>query len=150
LLKIKTIGLKLLRARAALVVLGWGTCLANLAVTAIAYGVLAPRAQYYSQATSTQTGLLLFALYYVGVFGVSLLSGFVLESISTALVGFFCSYVLAMVLTGLILDLPVVTGFVPQAFEANLATGIIFTAFFPFALIVGLMGALLGAAPADT
>ena len=65
------------------------------------------------------------------------------------MLGFFGAYIVGLLLTGLILDLPVITGFLPQTVEANLAAGIIFTAFFPFALIVGLMGALLGAAPAD-
>ena len=148
-MKIKAIGLILLRARDALVVLGWGTSLANLAVTAVAHGVLVPQAAYYSEATTSQTGLLFFALYYVGVFAVSFLSGLVLRSISTALLGFFCAYAVGLLLTALILDLPVITGFLPQIAGANLATGIIFTAFFPLALIVGLMGALLGAAPAD-
>ena len=127
-LKIKAIGLKLFRAKEALVILGWGTSLANLAVTAVAHGVLVPQAEYYSEATTSQIGLLLFALYYAGFFG---------------------AYIVGLLLTALILDLPVITGFLSQTVEANLATGIIFTAFFPFALIVGLMGALLGAAPAD-
>jgi len=149
LLKIKAIGLKLFRAKEALVILGWGTSLANLAVTAVAHGVLVPQAEYYSEATTSQIGLLLFALYYAGFFAVSFLSGLVLRSISTAMLGFFGAYIVGLLLTALILDLPVITGFLSQTVEANLATGIIFTAFFPFALIVGLMGALLGAAPAD-
>ena len=150
LLKIKNIGLKLFRAKDALVILGWGVSLANLAVTAIAYGVLVPQAQYYSEATPTQMEPILFALYYAGFFGICFLTGLVLRSISTALLGFFCSYAIGILIASLILDLPELAGVLPQAVAANLATGIIFIAFFPFGLLVGLVGALLGSALVDT
>jgi hypothetical protein len=151
LFNIKTIGLKLSSVTPGLVVIGWGTSLASLAVAAISHGILVPHAGYYSEATPpTQSTLLLVILYYAGVFGISLLSSYLLRSISSALLGFFCSYGIGMLLAGMALDLPGLTGSVPQAFGLNLVIGVIFTAFFPFALIIGLVGALLGSASTDT
>ena len=92
---------------------------------------------------------ILFAVYYAAVFGVSLLSGVVLRSLTLSLLGFFSAYMLCLLLTGLALDLPGLAGLLPETVTEQTALVLTFTALFPTALLVGLVGALLGAASSE-
>jgi hypothetical protein len=128
--------------RSVLVVLGWGASLASLAVTVVTRAVLVPHAGIALFSNETT---LLIALYYSGIFSVSYLSGLMLRSLSQAVVGFFCAYSLGIVLAGLVFDLPGLLGILPESFAAYSAVTFTFTALFPLALLVGLVGGLLGA-----
>src|SRR5690242_18568484 len=95
--KIKTIGVRLSKARSLFVVLGWGLSLTSLTLAAITSAVLVPHAGVESYQ------LLGVVLYYAGVFAISLLSGLLLRSLTVAVPGTFVAYVLGLVLTGLVL-----------------------------------------------
>lgn len=138
---IKTIGLRLGRVRLGLVVLAWGVSLASLALTGIVEGVVIPRA-----AVKPNMSVLGIALYYAGVFGVSLLAGLVLSNIARSLIGVFAANSVAFVLTFFALIIPGLTGIIPETIAENLAIVFTFTAFFPFAIFLGLLGGLIGAA----
>ncbi len=145
--KIKSIGLRISRAKPGFVVLGWGVSIAGLALTAILQGITIPHsAKSYPQAG---TELLGETLYYAGIFGVSILAGLLLANIATALLGFFASYGLGMLLTYLALILPGLAGIIPESGAEVSAIVFTFTALFPFALLVGLVAGVLGAASTE-
>ncbi len=135
---IKTIGLKSSRVKFVLVVLGWGVSLASLALTGIIAGIIIPRA-----AAKPNMPILGIALYYAGIFGVSLLAGLVLSNIGRSLFGVLVSNSLAASLTYLALIIPGLTGLIPETLAEELAIAFTFTAFFPIALFLGLLGGLL-------
>jgi hypothetical protein len=86
-----------------------------------------------------------FILYHVGIFGISLIAGLFLASISKSLLGFLASYTLGIILTWLALAFPGLTGTISAAPAQDLATVFTLTAFFPFALLIGLAASILGA-----
>jgi hypothetical protein len=133
------------KSRPVLVVLGWGVSLASLAVTVVARAVLVPHAGVVFSSETT----LLIALYYAGVFSVSFLSGLMLRSLPSAVLGFFCAYALGILLAGLAFDLPGLLGLLPETVAEYSAIVFAFTALFPLALLVGLVGGLLGAATTE-
>lgn len=137
---IKIIGLRLGRFRFGLVVLGWGVSLASLALTGIVEDVVIPRA-----AVKPNMPVLGIALYYLAVFGVSLLAGSVLSNIVRSLIGVFVANGIAIALTYLALIIPGLTGVISETIAENLAITLTFTAFFPFAVFLGMLGGLLGA-----
>jgi hypothetical protein len=138
--KIKTIGARLSKARSLFVVLGWGLSLTSLTLAAITSAVLVPHAGVES------FQLLGVVLYYAGVFAISLLSGLLLRSLTVAVPGTFVAYMLGLVLTGLVLDLPGIVGILPEGIAENSALVFTFTALFPFPLLVALVAGVLGAA----
>jgi hypothetical protein len=127
------------------VVLGWGVSLASLALTGIVEGVIIPRV-----AVKPNMPVLGIALYYAGIFGVSLLAGLVLSNIARSLIGVFVSNTVAAALTYLALIIPGLTGVIPETIAEDLAITFTFTAFFPFGLFLGLLGGLLGAVFTET
>ena len=139
---IKIIGSKLRPFKPGVVALGWGVSIASLAFTAITQGVLIPHA--FESVPQSIIGLVV--LYFVAVFGVSVLAGLVLADIGQALLGFFASYAVGWLLTYLALALPGLVGIIPEAIAEQSALALTATALFPFALLAGLVGALLGAA----
>jgi hypothetical protein len=85
------------------------------------------------------------ALYYAGVFGVSLLAGLLLSNIARSLIGVFAANSVAFVLTFFALIIPGLTGIVPEVIAVNLAIIFTFNALFPFAVFLGFIGGLIGA-----
>lgn len=144
---VKIIGPKLVRAKSGLVVLGWGVSIASLALTGILQGIIIPHsAQYVPQAG---VGILGVALYYGGIFGLSILAGWVLADISKAVLGFFVSYGVGLFLTFLALVGPGLAGVIPESVAELSAIVFAFTALFPLAFLAGLVGAVLGAASSE-
>ncbi|OLD13346.1 MAG: hypothetical protein AUI93_01240 [Crenarchaeota archaeon 13_1_40CM_3_52_10] len=137
---VKTIGISIGRKGSALVILGWGVTLASLAVTAIVYGIVIPRA-----AEKPNMPIQGVALYYAGMFVVSLLAGMILASVPRSLIGAFVSQTIAASLTYIALILPGLTGILDQTTVENLAVDFVFTAFFPLGMFLGLFGGLIGA-----
>ena len=147
LFNVKGIGLKLVRAKPVLVVLGWAVSIASLALTGILRGIIIPHSsQYVPQAGS---GILGVAVYYGGIFGLSILAGWLLADTSKAVVGFFVSYGVGMFLTFLALAMPGLAGVIPGSIAELSAIVFAFTALFPLAFLAGLVGALLGAASSE-
>ena len=120
--------------------MGWGVSLASLALTGIVEDVVIPRA-----AVKPNMPVLGIALYYLAVFGVSLLAGSVLSNIVRSLIGVFVANGIAIALTYLALIIPGLTGVISETIAENLAITLTFTAFFPFAVFLGMLGGLLGA-----
>jgi hypothetical protein len=145
--QIKGIAKTLKRARTGFVILGWGTCIASLATTAIFQAIAVPRGGPYSFGNSTI--VLGTVLYYVSIFAVSFLAGFVLESLGKALIGFFASYTIGIILTFLVLYLPALGGLLFEPVAEITGITFTFTALFPFPLLSGLVGGLLGAAASE-
>jgi hypothetical protein len=144
---VKGIGQKLARAKSGLVVVGWGVSIASLALTGILQGIIIPHSvQYVPQAG---VGILGVALYYGGIFGLSLLAGWVLEDISKAVLGFFVSYGVGLLLTFLALTGPGLAGVIPESIAELSAIVFAFTALFPLAFLAGLVGAVLGASSSE-
>jgi hypothetical protein len=147
LFNINAIGRKLVWAKPGLVVLGWTVSIASLALTGILRGVIIPHsAQYVPQAG---VGILGVALYYGGIFGLSILAGWLLADTSKAVLGFFVSYGVGMFLTFLALAMPGFAGVIPGSIAELSAVVFAFTALFPLAFLAGLVGALLGAASSE-
>lgn len=86
-------------------------------------------------------------LVYLGVFGISILAALVIRDLGAAVLSFFASYGLGMILTYLVLVLPGYAGVI-VATNALIQTAIVvvFVAFFPVLLLTGLVGTLLGTA----
>ncbi len=141
--RIKSIASTLNKARPGLVVLGWGISLASLATTAIFQALVVP------QGSPTDVMTLGRVLYYAGIFAVSFLAGFVLEDVGRALVGFFASYGIGILLTYLALYLPALGGLLSERLAEVTGITLTFIALFPFALLVGLIGGLLGAVTSE-
>jgi len=141
---VKRIGSKLRWATPGLVVLGWGVSIASLALTAITQGILVPHAFEY--VLESNIGALEVALYYAGIFGTSFLAGLVLARVAAALLAFFVSYVVGWLLAYLALSLPGLLGIVPEGVAEETAIILTATALFPFALLVGMLGSLIGSA----
>jgi len=89
------------------------------------------------------------ALYYGGIFGLSILAGWVLADISKAVLGFFVSYGVGLFLTFLALVGPGLAGVIPESVAELSAVVFAFTALFPLAFLAGLVGAVLGAASSE-
>jgi hypothetical protein len=144
---VKGIGLKLSWAKPGLIVLGWGVSIASLAMTGILQGIIIPHSvQYVPQAG---VGVLGVSLYNAGIFGLSLIAGRVLEDISKAVVGFFASYGIGIILTFLALAMPGLVGVIPESIAELSAIVFAFTALFPLAFLAGLVGAILGASSSE-
>ena len=141
--KIKTIGVRLSKTRPTLIILGWGTSLASIAVTGINSTVVVPHA-----GVAYNIDLLL-TLYYGSIFGLSFFCGYLLRSLTLALIGFFCAYVLGLMITGIVVDLPGLVGLLPENLTELTAAIFTFTALFPFGLLLGLVGATVGAASSE-
>ncbi len=144
---VKGIGPRLVQAKPGLVVLGWGVSIANLALTGILLGIIIPHsAQYVPQAG---VGLLGVTFYYGGMFGFSILAGWVLADISKAVLGFFVSYGVGLFLTFLALVGPGLASVIPESIAELSAMVFAFTALFPLAFLAGLVGAVLGASSSE-
>src|SRR5437879_12392827 len=144
---VKIIGPKLVRAKSGLVVLGWGVSIAGLVLTGILQGIIIPHsAQYVRQAG---VGILRVALYYGGIFGLSILAGWVLADISKAVLGFFVSYGVGVFLTFLALAGRGFAGGILESGAELSAIVLAFTALFLLALLAGLVGVVQGAAASD-
>lgn len=117
--------------------------IAALALAEIFQGQLIPQ-KYYggntNQFFSAATG------YYFGVLAVAVLAGLVINDAPRAVLSFFGSYVVSGLVIFLVLSLPALIGnSLPEVFF-NAAITFTFTALFPIALLVGLVGTILGAA----
>ena len=135
-----------------LVVLGWGTTIASFVLGAIFQGLLIPQ---YEGGGDLQPeiigkgpwGLLIF---YIAIFGVSVIASLVMADFARGLGGFFASYVIAAGLTYFIIALPGYVG----AFKfpdvlATLAINWTFGAFFPLLFLVGFAATIVGSGLAE-
>ncbi len=126
--------------------MGWGVFLASSAMTAVQQGILLP-ARFYG-GTNTQLSLGA-GLFFIAIFGVSILAGAVLADAATALLGAFASYAIGVGLTFAALSVPTVHSPFPPALISDAAIVFTFTVFFPFPIPVILLGALLGVGLSD-
>ena len=135
------------RLRVPLVVLGWGTSLAALTLGTIFQGYLLPTTeggllpQVYG---ASPAGLWVF---YLGSFGISAVAAMVIYDAGPAIVAFFFAFGLTASLTATVLALPELIGTI-QTNGVLQETSILntFSALFPLALIVNLVGTLVGIA----
>lgn len=147
LFSLESISRNLRRIKPGLVVLGWGISIASLAMTGILQGIIIPHsAQYTPQGGSVLLGVV---LYYAGIFGISVIAGLMLADIGAAVLGFFAAYGIGIILTYFALDSPGLAGVIPEAAAELPAIAFTFTALFPFALLLGLVGGLIGAASSE-
>ncbi len=132
------------------VVLGWGTAYASVTLGALFQGLFLPR--IFGPPSSGMNGGNAAGplIFYFAIFGISILGGLVTEDTTMALASFFMSYLLGAALVYFVLALPGFVGAFPLA-EALVETAIVFTftALFPFPLIIGLFGTILGVALAE-
>ncbi len=83
--------------------------------------------------------------YFLALLGVSILASLVMEDDGLSLLGFFASYAVGAVITSSVLSLPAFLGTVPLPQTVyRLALTVSLFAFFPLALLVGLLGTFLG------
>ena len=134
-----------------LLVLGWGICLAAVTLWAMFQGLLFPTFYGSPPPDVASTENVRLGLYYLGITGVSALSGMVGGEMGKSLGAFFASYILGAIVTCLIMALPAFTGSfsgsgVPLV---NASVDLTFRAFFPIPLFLGLVAAVTGALLAD-
>ena len=133
------------KLRLPLIVLGWGTSLAALTLGTIFQGYLLPTTQggllpqVYGE---SPVGLWIF---YLGCLGISALAAMAINDPGPGIIGFFISFGISAFLTAFVLQLPEAVGIV-QSNGVLQETAILetFSAVFPLALIVDLVGTLLG------
>jgi len=83
--------------------------------------------------------------FYLGNFAICLFAAMTVSDASRALVSFFASFVLAAIITDLVLALPDLLGIFPIPGALQEASIIFtFTAFFPISLLVDLAGTIVG------
>ncbi len=135
------------------IVLGWATAVAAVTLFTIFQGQLLPRniitggGQYAEVISANPVWLLIF---YLGNFAICLLAALVVRDLTETLLGFFSSFVLAAIITYLILALPDILGIFPYPGALEQAA-VIFTfgAFFPFLFFVNFVGSMAGLFLAD-
>ncbi len=124
-----------------LVTAGWGTVLAMLTVGTTGGGLLP---EVYN------AGPLVLSIYYLGCLGASTLAAMTIAEPGPAIVAFFVSYGFSAFLTFLVLALPELTGVVQtNGILQEFAILHTFQAIFPIALLVDLVGTLLGLSLAE-
>ena len=137
--------------RTLLVILGWATCLAAITLVGIFNGLLLPKGL---------GGLLPQVLggsvwgpwiLYVSMLATSLLAAFLIENPGIAFGSFFVSFCVAGAITYLVLILPGLLGaYNSSGILAEVSIRFTFVALFPFPLIAGLLGTILGLGLAET
>ena len=90
-------------------------------------------------------------VFFLEILGVAILASFLIESGPRALVSFLLSFMTGMLIVYFVLTLPGLNGSFLGDPNALVALGIIFTflVFFPFPLVLGLAGTLIGVALAE-
>jgi hypothetical protein len=132
-----------------LVVLGWATSIASLTVGGILSGFLLP---VYGGGGDLQPEVIYrgpweLILFYLGIFGVSVVASLVIADFGKAVIAFFASYILAATVTYLIIALPAFVGAFPvQDVLVTSAVKFTFGAFFPILLFLGLAATIVGSA----
>ncbi len=140
------------RLRQLLVILGWGSSTASLTLATIFQGFLLPR--------NINGGGLLpevvnasplpLVIFYGGNFAICILAAMVISDLSATLAAFPASFVLAWIISFLVLALPDFLGMLPvQGLLQESAIIFLFTAFFPYLLIVNSAGTIIGVAMAE-
>jgi hypothetical protein len=132
-----------------LVVLGWATSTAALALATIFQGQLLPKningGGLYGQVVNASP--LPIWIFYVGNFAVCVVAAMVISDPARSLVSYFPSFIGAAAITYLVLALPDFVGaYDPQQVLQDTATIFTFTAFFPLLLLVNLAGTVVGIA----
>jgi hypothetical protein len=135
-----------------LVVLGWGTTIASFVVGAMFQGLLIPQ---YAGGGDLQPEIIgrgpgELIIFYILIFGLSMLASLVLADFAKGLGGFFASYVIAAGLTYFIIALPGYVGAFPLPdVLVTLAVNWTFAAFFPLLFLVGFAATIAGSALAE-
>lgn len=134
------------------VVLGWSTVITSFVIAAMLRGLLLPQLEGGGdlQTDVVNGGPWELALFYVGIFIVSLLAALVLADISRGIIAYFASYVFAAILTYFVLVLPDSLGSFPIP-DALIGVSVKFTfdAFFPVLFLVGFIATIFGSALAE-
>jgi hypothetical protein len=127
------------------VILGWGTSLSALTLGAVFQGLLIPQGKGILLPEVMGASPFGLGIFYAGIFAVSVLAALVISDAGNALVSCLASYGLSAVLTYIILALPGFIGAFPFP-EVLIQAAIVFTftASFPFALLLEIIGTLLG------
>ena len=133
------------RIKPLLVILGWGTSLASVTLWAIFSGLLLPRVHGGLLPTVQSLGPWGPAFYYLGFLGICILASIVLVNPATALVSYVLSYGLAGILIYVALALPAFLGiYQPTEILVRASINFTFTALFPFSLLAGFVGTVVG------
>ncbi len=128
-------------------ILGWGTSIAGLALFGVFAGFLLPQKYYGGTGGTLPAGPWLI---YLGFFAVSLLGGAVVADPGRSLLSFLVSYAVGGFFTYWILALPGFLEVTPVAAVLVSASLVLtFTALFPFPLVLGILGSLLGVAVSE-
>lgn len=133
-------------ATSILVILGWATSSASLALYAMFQGYLLPIA---GGGTVTSFGIgpipIPVLIFYLGNFGLCILAAIVIADTTKSVLSFFPSYVGAWIITYAVLILPDVLGCCGGVLELS-AVSFTLTAFFPYLFVTELAGTFLGMA----
>jgi hypothetical protein len=131
--------------RTVLVILGWATCLAAITLVGIFNGILLPKG--LGGLLPQVLGGSIWGLWiiYLAMLGTSLLAAFLIENPGTAFGSFFVSFCSSGAITYLVLILPGLLGaYGSSGVLAEASIRFTFVALFPFPLIAGLLGTILG------
>ncbi len=127
-----------------LVVLGWAVSTSAILLAAVFQGYLTPTA---SGPFAVGKQPFEVTYYYLALFGISILASLVMEDPGLSLLGFFASYAVGAVITFSVLSLPAFlrTVLFPESETvARIALTVTFLAFFPLAILIGLLGTFFG------
>ena len=135
-------GLKVL-----LVIAGWATSIAAFTLQAIFQGQLIP-VTALAQGGNVSSPYAV-DLFYTGIFATSVLAAMILDDAGKAIVSLLASYLLADVIVYLVIALPGLLGlFFPEVL-AKTAISFAFSASFPVALLLEMVGTFIGIALAE-
>jgi hypothetical protein len=151
-MKLTTLQLRGLRTavRILLIILGWATSLAAITLVGIFNGVLLPRGLGGLLPQVLGGSMWGPWILYLAMFGMSFLAAFLIENPGIAFGSFFVSFCVAGAITYLVLILPGLLGAYGSAgVLAEASIRFTFLALFPFPLIAGLVGTILGLFLAD-
>lgn len=134
-----------IRFKPVLVVLGWATSMAAIALAAIFQGLLIPSSRGLRAEIGLPLGVIAF---YIGILAICIIASMTLADLVTSVLCFFPSYLGAIVLTFLVLSSPDYLGGAPFELQGP-AVEFAAVAFFPIALLVGFFATAIGAALAE-
>jgi hypothetical protein len=135
------------RVKVPLIVLGWGASLASLTLGAIFQGYLLPTTGGGLLPEVYGASPLWLWIFYLGSFGISALAATMIYDPAPAIIGFFFSYGICAILTFIVLALPEFIGIIQtNGVLQKVAILHTFSALFPIALLVDMVGSIAGVA----
>ena len=136
----------LYRFKPLLVIVGWAACLATLTLGIMFQGLLLPNASELKPELFGSSSLL-FWVFYLGSFGISVLAAMVISDFGQSVVSVFFAFLLTALIAFVVLVLPDFLGIVqPPGVLQEPSVTFVFDALIPVSLFVDLAGAIAGSA----